>query len=116
MYKNLVIWKDSVSLIKGVYKLADELPKSEDFNLKSQLRRAVVSVSLNIAEGKCRATSKEFAHFLNTASASLYEVTAIIEICEELEYLSKMEKVYNKINLLNRRINSLRNKLMEENN
>ena len=52
----------------------------------------------------------------DTASASLYEVTAIIEICEELEYLSKMEKVYNKINLLNRRINSLRNKLMEENN
>ncbi len=114
MYKNLVIWKDSVYLIKEIYKLVDMLPKSEDYNLKSQLKRAVVSVALNIAEGKCRATSKEFSHFLNTASASLYEVTAILEICEELEYLSELGKFYNKINLLNRRINSLRNKLMEE--
>ena len=80
MYKNLVIWKDSVYLIKEIYKLADMLPKSEDFNLKSQLKRAVVSVSLNIAEGKCRATSKEFTHFLNTASASLYEVIAILGV------------------------------------
>lgn len=113
MFEKLEIWKESVNLIKEIYILIDGMPKHEEYNLKSQLRRAIVSVSLNIAEGKCRATSKEFAHFLNTSSASLYEVKAILLICEELEYLSNIENIYSKINLLNKRINSLRNKLME---
>ncbi len=116
MYKNLEIWKESVFLIKKIYVLSEQLPKSEEYNLKSQLKRAIVSVSLNIAEGKCRASSRDFAHFLNTASASLYEVDAILTICEELGYLSIKNDIHNKINLLNKRINKLRNKLMEDAN
>jgi len=112
MFKNLTIWKDSIIIIKKIYNLANLLPNSEEYNLKSQLRRAVVSVSLNIAEGKCRATSKEFAKFLNNASASLYEVDAIIVICEELKYISCDTNIHNQINVLNKKINSLRNKLL----
>ena len=48
-YRDLLVWQKSVSLIKEVYAEADKLPKSEEYNLKQQLKRAVVSVSLNIA-------------------------------------------------------------------
>ncbi|MDO9289069.1 MAG: four helix bundle protein, partial [Thermodesulfovibrionales bacterium] len=60
LYRDLVVWQKSVELIKKVYSLAENLPKSEEYNLKQQLKRAVVSVSLNIAEGKNRRTAKDF--------------------------------------------------------
>lgn len=114
MYKKLDIWHDSVELIKVVYNLSEGLPRTEEFNLKSQLKRAIVSVALNIAEGKNRRTSKDFAHFLNLASSSLSEVDAILCICKELEYIEENQELINKINLLNKRINALINKLKKE--
>ena len=116
MFRKLDIWKESVALIKDIYLLANKLPKDEEYNLKSQLKRAVVSISLNIAEGKSRASTKDFAHFLNTASASLYEVEAILVICNELGYINNIEDYTSKTNVLNKKINSLRNKLMESSN
>ncbi len=65
MYQNLEVWKESLVLIKDIYQKASVLPKEEDYNLKSQLKRAVISVALNIAEGKHRQSGKDFAHFLN---------------------------------------------------
>ena len=65
MYKDLDVWKDSVTLIQNVYNVADKLPKSEEYNLKSQIKRAVISIALNIAEGKTRKSAKDFSHFLN---------------------------------------------------
>ncbi len=114
MYKNLKIWQESIVLLKKIYILSEKFPKTEEYNLKSQLKRAMVSVSLNIAEGKCRASAKEFSHFLNMASASLYEVEAILIICKELEFVAEIEYLLAEINVLNKRINTLRNKLMEE--
>ncbi|AKL97715.1 four helix bundle protein [Endomicrobium proavitum] len=113
MYKNLEIWKESVDLIKRIYKIAASLPKEEDYNIKSQLRRAVISVALNIAEGKCRHSAKDFAHFLNLSVSSLNEVNAILNICEELEFLKNIDEIYNKINILSRRISALRTKLLK---
>lgn len=113
MYKNLEIWKTSINLLKKVYIISEQLPKSEEYNLKSQLKRAITSVPLNIAEGKCRASSKEFAHFLNIASASLYEVDAILNICIELEFFNNIDSYLVELNILNKQINSLRNKLLE---
>ncbi|MCL2334825.1 MAG: four helix bundle protein [Endomicrobia bacterium] len=113
MYKNLEIWKESVRLIKAIYKAADTLPRSEDFNLKSQLKRAVISVALNIAEGKRRQSAKDFAHFLNLSIASLSEVNAILDICLELDYLKNIDEFNNTIEILSKRINKLRNKLIE---
>lgn len=114
MYRKLEIWQESIDLIKIIYQLADKLPKSEEFNLKSQLKRAVISVSLNIAEGKNRKTSKDFSHFLNLSSASLAEVDAILCICVELGFLDENIELNDKINLLNRRINALMQKLKEK--
>ncbi len=112
MYKKLEIWTESIEILKIVYNLAEKLPKSEEFNLKSQLKRAMVSVPLNIAEGKCRASAKDFSHFLNIAAASLDEVDVVLTICEELGFLQNLGELHNKNKTLIRRINALRNKLM----
>lgn len=115
MYRKLEIWRESIDLLKDVYVLADKLPKSEEYNLKSQLKRAMVSVPLNIAEGKCRASSKDFSHFLNIAAASMDEVDVILTICEELGFLQNLADIHEKNKVLTKRINALRRKLSEEN-
>ena len=64
LYRDLVVWQKSVSLIKSIYDVAEKMPKSEEYNLKQQIKRSFVSVALNIAEGKNRRSSKEFMNFL----------------------------------------------------
>lgn len=113
MYKKLEIWKESVDLIKIVYELSEQLPKSEEYNLKAQLKRAITSVALNIAEGKGRQSAKDFAHFLNIATASLDEADAILSICEELNFLQDLSEIHEKNRKLCYRINALRAKLMK---
>lgn len=113
MYKKLEIWKESVELIKIIYSLSERLPKNEEYNLKSQLKRSITSVALNIAEGKGRQSSKDFAHFLNLSTASLDEVDAILSICEELNFLQNISEVHEKNKKLCYRINALRKKLLE---
>ena len=114
MYKELDIWKESVNLIKDVYQIAEALPKSEEYNIKSQLKRAVVSVSLNIAEGKSRKTGKDFANFLSIASGSLTEVDAILSICQELGYFVYGNNLSNSVITLNRKINSMRSYIINK--
>jgi four helix bundle protein len=114
MFRSLEVWHESVDLIKKIYTLAEELPKSEEYNLKTQLKRAATSVALNIAEGKSRATGKDFAHFLNMASASLSETSAILCLCNELNILTHNEKLDDQINLLNKRINALRLSILKD--
>lgn len=114
MYKKLEIWQEAIELIKIVYQIVEKLPKTEEFNLKSQLKRAIVSVALNIAEGKNRKTAKDFAHFLNLSSASLAEVDAILCICIELGFLEENVELSDKINILNKRINAFANKLLSK--
>ena len=110
-YRDLTVWHESVALIKNVYAIADNFPKSEEFNLKQQLKRAVVSVALNIAEGKSRKTGKDFANFLSMANASLSEVEAVLIICGELGYINFGGKLSDNIAVLGRKIDSLRNKI-----
>ena len=109
--KNWRFGRGEVVLVKDVYKLCEKLPNSEDYNLKNQLRRAVVSVALNIAEGKSRKTAKDFSNFLNISAGSLAEVGAILNLCEELNYLQDLGTVYSKIEILGMKINALRHSL-----
>lgn len=111
MYRELEVWKGAISLIKEVYNIVETLPKFEEYNLKSQIRRAVISVALNIAEGKNRQTAKDFAHFLNIAVASLGETEACLSICEELEFIKPNEELHQKCKILSYRINALKNKI-----
>lgn len=100
-----------MDLVVKVYKLCDKLPKTEEYNLKSQIKRAIVSVPLNIAEGKCRYSSNDFAHFLNIANASLTEVEVGLEIAARLGFIEDYNSVKNDITELNKMLNALRTKI-----
>lgn len=87
-FKNLEVWKKSVSLAKSIYQITKDFPKEELFGITSQLRRAVISVSTNIAEWNQRSSNKEYAHFLNIAKSSLVEVESLLEVSVVLELLN----------------------------
>lgn len=90
-YHKLIVWQRARELVGLVYKLTENFPRSEEFGLKSQLRRAVISVVLNLVEGYRRNTIKEYLHFLNTSDSSLSEVEASLEISLDLGFLSEDE-------------------------
>ena len=90
-YKNLDVYKESKTLVKFVYGLIKHLPKEEQYALCDQLRRAVISVPSNLAEGSGRTSAKDQAHFLEMAFGSLMEVDCQIDIAQELGYVSNEE-------------------------
>ena len=73
-FKKLIVWQKAMDLVDEVYALQRGFPKSEVFGLGDQLRRAVVSIPSNIAEGNGRTSPKELVHFLSIARGSVYEV------------------------------------------
>ena len=73
-FRKLKIWKRSISLATDVYDITNQFPKSELYGITSQVRRSVVSISSNIAEGAGRQSQKEFIQFLNIAKGSCYEL------------------------------------------
>lgn len=92
-YHKLLLWKRFKEFIKLVYRLTEALPKSENFGLKSQMRRAVVSVISNFVEGYLKRSKKDKVRFIEIAEASLMELEAQGEICLILEYWSDGEYV-----------------------
>lgn len=88
-YHKLIVWQRARELVQLIYKYTESFPRAEEFGLKGQLRRAAVSVVLNIVEGYRRRTTKEFLHFLNTADSSLAELEAALEIALDLQFLPK---------------------------
>jgi len=91
LYKNLTVWQKSMDLVLAVYRLTEKLPREELYCLGSQLRRAVISIPSNIAEGNARQSSKEYRHFLCIARGSNSEVETQLEICLRLGYCEAME-------------------------
>ena len=91
-HKKLDVWRESVALATYIYQLTEKFPKTEVYGLTAQIRRAVVSVSSNIAEGAARFSSKEFGQFLNIAGGSLSELDTQLEIACNLTYLTVAEK------------------------
>ena len=90
-YRNLDVWKRSIDLIAVVYDVTRKFPKEEMWGLSSQLRRAVVSISANIAEGCGRRTSKDYVAFLHNATGSVKEVESELFAAEKLGYISREE-------------------------
>ena len=80
-----------MDLTVEVYALVKRLPKEEQFALSDQMRRAVISIPSNIAEGEGRNSDKELIKFLLIARGSLWELSTQIEICERLGYLEQSE-------------------------
>ena len=90
-FKRLKIWNKAMDFVEKIYTLTRGFPKGEEYGLTSQLRRASVSVALNIAEG-CGGTEAEFNRFLNISLKSAYEIMCGLEIAQRLNYCSENEK------------------------
>ena len=98
-HKDLVVWQKSMDLVVLVYKLVQELPKSEQYALSDQIRHAAVSIPSNIAEGKSRNSIKEYKHFIGIAKGSVAELETQLLICERIGYFNK-EEISNTLGLL----------------
>lgn len=90
-YRDLVVWQKSVNLVIVIYELTAKFPKEEIYGLTSQMRRSVVSLPSNIAEGKYRGTRKDFAQFLRIAFGSGAELETQLEIARRLDLISEQE-------------------------
>jgi four helix bundle protein len=86
-FTQFAVWKKARDLVMEVYKETARFPVSEQYGLTSQLRRAVVSVSANIAEGSGRGSDMEFARFLDMALGSVAETRAHLLLSQELGYM-----------------------------
>lgn len=90
-FQRLEIYQLALEYVELAYKVAESLPRSENFNLNSQLTRAATSVTLNIAEGSTSQSDAEQSRFLGMALRSLIETVACLDIIENREYLSSDE-------------------------
>jgi four helix bundle protein len=97
-YRNLLMWQKADALVFQVYKLSHSFPKNEIFGYTSQLRRAALSVPLNIVEGYARRSNGDFRRFLDIAFGSLTEVEYLLSFGVRLGYIS--EDAYPEVDAL----------------
>lgn len=90
-YHKLIVWQKFKELLILTYELTDNLPKTEEFGLKSQMRRAVVSVISNFVEGYLKRSKKQKLYFMDISETSLLELEAQSEVCFMLKYWTKKE-------------------------
>jgi four helix bundle protein len=90
-HKNLNSWIKSFEFVKEIYLVTNNFPPEEKFGLTSQIRRAAVSVPVNIAEGAARKGTKEFIHFLHISLGSLSELDTLILLSRELNFITEKE-------------------------
>jgi four helix bundle protein len=119
-YRHLIAWQKAMELVKLMYDLSKRFPKEETYGLAHQIRRAVVSVPSNIAEGQGRGSMKEFIRHLSSAYGSLMEaetqgliaeMQSYIKPDECAEFLNKTAEVGRLVNGL---LNSLERKLVSD--
>lgn len=87
-FKELVVWQKSRALVKEIYLITQDFPGSEKFGLCAQIRRAVISISANIAEGCGRNSNKELIKFLGYALGSAYELETELILASDIGYIS----------------------------
>ena len=106
-YEELVVWQKAMLLAKRVYDVQKQLPKEEMYGLGDQIRRAVVSIPSNIAEGFGRGSDAEFKRFLAIARGSLFEVKTQLQLAESLGYLRLDEEISSLIDEVGKLLNGL---------
>lgn len=116
-FEKLRVWTQSLEYLDWVYELAAQLPRSEEFNLKSQIVRAATSISLNIAEGSTSQSDAEQARFLGIAIRSLVETVACQAIIKRRSYVSDTEllrRAYSEAESLVASLHTLRKALNKD--
>jgi len=109
-YEDLLVWQKGIVLAKVVYRLTQSFPAEEKFGLVSQMRRAVVSIPSNLAEGQARHTPGEFVQFISHAEGSAAELDTQLILAVELGFSKKSAAipVYELIDEIRRMLNALR--------
>ena len=112
-HKTLNSWIKSFDLVKDVYTITIDFPSDEKFGLVSQMRRAAVSIPVNIAEGAARKGSKEFIHFLHISLGSMAELDTLILLGSELGFIDseKANILIDKLDVIGKLIYGLIKKL-----
>ncbi|MFN8504897.1 four helix bundle protein [Kouleothrix sp.] len=116
-FEKLEVWQRSLDYIDQIYDLANLLPRSEEYNLKSQIVRAATSVSLNIAEGSTGQTNAEQARFLGMAIRSLVETVACQHIIARRKLLADpapLHSIYRSAETLVAMLHTMRKHLVPE--
>ncbi|WP_321828167.1 four helix bundle protein [Maribacter dokdonensis] len=108
-YKELDIWVQARMLVKTVYVLTKSFPQDEQFSLTSQVRRCVISVPSNIAEGCGRQSNKETIYFLHIARGSLFELETQLILAGDLNYISDTDIVLKEIERVKKLLNGFIN-------
>ena len=110
-FEKLDVWHNARKLTVEIYRITKKFPKDELFGITNQIRRAVISICSNIAEGSGRKSKKDQAHFTTMAYSSLLELINQLIISVDLSFLSKTDydKTRTNIDQIARQLNSLRN-------
>ena len=108
-FQNLQVWQDTINFHKTIVSEISKFPKEEIYAMSSQLRRASLSISNNIAEGCGRESNKELRNFLNIAMGSCKEVENMIIVARELNYIQieTYKALIQKIITIGKKLNSL---------
>ncbi|MBI2054873.1 MAG: four helix bundle protein [Candidatus Sungbacteria bacterium] len=109
-YKELIVWQKSMELVRKIYLLSGDLPKSETFGLISQMRRAAVSIPSNIAEGFNRRHRKEFSQFISIAFGSGAEIETQLLLAKSLGLVK--QKSFEECDALLQEVMKMLNKLI----
>src|SRR4029077_1184674 len=101
-FEDLAVWQRARELALAVYSCSRDFPREELYGLTSQIRRAIVSVGCNIAEGSKRRTTNDLCHFLNIAEGSNEEVKFLLRLAQDLGYLQEVSylKMFNQANAI----------------
>lgn len=108
-FRKLTVWQRSIKFVSLIYQVTSNFPKEEKYGLIDQIRRAAVSICLNIAEGSGSGTDAEFIRFLRMAQRSAYEVIAALEIAINLNMADKnmVNEAINEVDQLSAMITGL---------
>ena len=110
-YRELDVWQMSMTLCEKVYEMLRKFPPEERYALCDQVRRAVVSIPSNIAEGNGRDSKSEYARFLSIARGSLFEVQTQLELAERFKYIVVPEETKTLITRISKMLCSMVRKL-----
>ncbi len=92
-YKELIVWQKAIDLVVAVYELTKKFPKEEIYGLTSQMKRSVISIPSNIAEGSKRGTKKDYRHFLLNSYGSGAELETQIIISQRLGFATDSDLI-----------------------
>jgi four helix bundle protein len=114
-HRDLLVWQKAMDLAVAIYLLSAKFPSNEVYRLVAQITRSATSVPANIAEGKARATQRDYSHFLSIAKGSLMETETYVMLSVRLGYVSQSEvqRVLDLITEISKMLTVLRSRLAE---